>query len=66
MKNRKNTMKSSTKDKAEGKLHQQKGNIKEVVGKIGKNHDLEAEGKDETLDGKVQEKVGQIEKVVGQ
>jgi uncharacterized protein YjbJ (UPF0337 family) len=61
---RRNTLKSSTKDNAEGKMHQLKGKIKEVVGKIVKNRDLEAEGKDENLDGKVQEKIGQIKKVV--
>ena len=58
-------MKSSTKDNAEGKIHQVKGKIKEVVGKIVGNRDLEAEGKDENLDGNVQDKIGQIEKVVG-
>lgn len=45
-------------------MRQVKGKIKEVVGKIVKNRDLEAEGKDENLDGKVQEKIGQIKKVV--
>ena len=58
-------MKSSTRDEAEGKWHKVKGKIREVVGKIVKNRDLEAEGKDENLDGKVQEKVGEIKKVVG-
>jgi len=58
-------MKSSTKDNAEGKMHQVKGKFKEVVGTILNNRDLEAEGKDEKLEGKVQEKIGQIEKVVG-
>ena len=60
-----NTMKSSTKDNAEGKMHQMKGKIKEVAGKITGDRDLETEGKDENLDGKVQEKVGEIKKVVG-
>ena len=58
-------MKPSTKDNAEGKMHQVKGKIKETVGKVVGNHDLEAEGKVEKLDGKVQEKLGQVEKVVG-
>ncbi len=57
-------MKPSTKDNAEGKMHQVKGAIKEVAGKIVNNRNLEAEGKVEKLDGKVQEKIGQIEKVV--
>lgn len=56
-------MKSSTKDKAEGKMHQAKGKIKETVGKAVGNKDLEAEGRGEYLEGKVQEKVGDIEKV---
>ena len=57
-------MKSSLKNNAEGKLHQVKGMIKEVVGKITGNQDLETEGKNEKLDGKAQEKIGQIKKVV--
>jgi len=58
-------MKSSTRDEAVGKLHQVKGKIKEVAGKVSMNPDLEAEGQDEILAGKAQEKIGQIEKVVG-
>ncbi|MFZ2630095.1 MAG: CsbD family protein [Desulfosalsimonadaceae bacterium] len=57
-------MKSSTKDNAEGKMHQVKGTIKEVAGIIVGNEDLEAEGKDENLEGKIQEKLGQIKKVM--
>ena len=59
-------MKSSTKDNAEGKIHQVKGKIKDAVGKMVGNRDLEAEGKVENLAGKVQEKIGQIKKVVGE
>jgi uncharacterized protein YjbJ (UPF0337 family) len=59
-------MKSSTRDKAEGKWHTVKGKIKEVAGKAVGNRDLEAEGKAENVDGKVQEKIGQIKDVVGQ
>lgn len=58
-------MKSSTKDNAEGKMHQVKGKVKETVGKIVKNRDLESEGKVENAEGKVQEKIGEIEKVAG-
>jgi uncharacterized protein YjbJ (UPF0337 family) len=57
-------MKSGNRDNAEGKLHQVKGNIKEVTGKIVGNRDLEAEGKDENLEGKLQEKLGQVKKVL--
>jgi uncharacterized protein YjbJ (UPF0337 family) len=58
-------MKSSTKDNAEGKMHQVKGKVKETVGKIVKNRDLESEGKVENVEGKVQEKIGEIEKIAG-
>ena len=58
-------MKPSTKDNAQGKMHQVKGKVKETVGKVVGNDDLEAEGKVEKLDGKIQEKIGQVKKVVG-
>ncbi len=58
-------MKSSTKDNAEGTMHQVKGKIKETAGKIVGNDDLEAEGKIENLDGKIQEKVGEFKKILG-
>jgi len=54
--NRRDTMKSSTRDEAEGKWHQVKGKIKEVAGKLSDNAELEAEGTDEKIAGKVQEK----------
>ncbi len=56
-------MKNSTKDKAEGKVHEVKGHIKEKVGRATNNPNLEAEGQDERLSGKVQKKVGDVEKV---
>lgn len=58
-------MKSSTKDKAEGMFHEVKGKVKEVVGKLSDDPNLEAEGAGEKIAGKVQEKVGQIKKVGG-
>lgn len=57
-------MKSSTRDKAEGTMHQVKGKIKEAAGIIAGKRDLEAEGKEEKIEGKVQEKLGQIKKVM--
>jgi uncharacterized protein YjbJ (UPF0337 family) len=57
-------MKSSTKDQAEGKLHQLKGSIKETIGKLSDNPKLEGEGTGERIAGKVQEKIGQVEKVL--
>jgi uncharacterized protein YjbJ (UPF0337 family) len=62
---RRNTMKSSTKDKAEGTFHKVKGKMKEVAGKVTMNDDLEAEGKKENEGGKVQEKIGELEKTLG-
>ena len=58
-------MKASTKDQAEGKLHEVKGKIKEIAGKLGDNPKLEAEGADEKIAGKVQGKIGQVKKVLG-
>ena len=57
-------MKSSTRDNAEGKLHQAKGQMKVAVGKLAGDADLKAEGKIENAAGKAQEKVGQIKKVL--
>jgi uncharacterized protein YjbJ (UPF0337 family) len=59
-----NDMKSSTKDKAEGTLHQVKGKVKEVAGKISGKRDLEIEGILENNAGKVQEKIGDMKKVL--
>lgn len=58
-------MKSSTKDMAEGKLHEVKGAVKEIAGKITDNPKLEANGKLEKIAGKVQEKIGDVKKVLG-
>ncbi|UJX43087.1 CsbD family protein [Desulfovibrio sp. JY] len=49
---------------AEGKLHQVKGKIKEVVGDVVGNPTLEAEGKVEGVGGKIQEKIGHVKGVV--
>ena len=58
-------MKSSTKDKAKGKLHEMKGTIKETIGKATNNTNLEASGKAEKKAGKVQEWIGKAKKAVG-
>ena len=58
-------MKSSTKDQAEGTLHELKGKVKEVAGKLSDNPKLEAEGTGENIAGKVQGKIGQVKKVFG-
>jgi uncharacterized protein YjbJ (UPF0337 family) len=59
-------IKPSTKDKLEGNLHDLKGKVKEKVGQVVNDPNLEAEGQAEKIGGKVQKKVGQLEKVVGQ
>jgi uncharacterized protein YjbJ (UPF0337 family) len=56
-------MKPSTKDQAEGTLHETKGKVKEKVGHAINRPDIEAEGQDEKVAGKVQKKIGQVEKV---
>jgi uncharacterized protein YjbJ (UPF0337 family) len=43
-----------------------KGAVKEKVGRLTNNPDLEAEDKGEKVAGKVQEKIGQVRKVLGQ
>lgn len=59
-----NPMKDSTRDQMQGKVHEAKGKIKEQVGKLTNNPNLQGEGQDEKLGGKIQKKVGQIEKVL--
>jgi len=56
-------MNPSTNDQIEGKFHEAKGKVKQVVGNLAGNPDLEAKGQAENLAGVVQKKVGQIEKV---
>jgi len=58
-------MKPSTDDKTIGKLHEVKGAIKQKVGELTKNSNLEADGRAEKNAGKVQNFVGKVEKVVG-
>lgn len=56
-------MKSSMRDRVEGKFHQMNGKIKQVGGKISDNPKLEAAGAIENISGKVQEKIGNLKKV---
>jgi uncharacterized protein YjbJ (UPF0337 family) len=56
-------MKSSTEDKVKGHFHEVKGKVKETVGQVTNNPNLEDKGTAENLAGKVQKKVGQIEEV---
>lgn len=56
-------MKTSTTDKIEGNVHEVKGKVKETIGQVTNDPDLEAEGQSENLAGKVQKKVGQVKAV---
>ncbi len=57
-------MKQGSKDEAEGTFHDLKGTIKNKVGKLTNNPDLEDEGTVEKIGGKIQKKIGQVEKVI--
>ena len=57
-------MKPSTKDEVAGKIHEVKGMVKEKVGKLTNNPNVEAEGKVEKVAGTVQKKIGQVKKVL--
>ncbi len=46
-------------------MHQVKGKVKETVGRVVKDRDMEAEGIVENIGGKAQGKIGQIKKVSG-
>jgi uncharacterized protein YjbJ (UPF0337 family) len=59
------TMKPSTEDEIAGKVHEVKGSIKEKVGELTNDPDLEGEGIGEKIAGKVQKKIGQVEKALG-
>jgi uncharacterized protein YjbJ (UPF0337 family) len=57
-------MKPSTKDEIAGKVHEVKGNIREKVGHVTNDPDLEGAGLGEKIAGKIQKKIGQIEKII--
>jgi len=59
-------MKLSTEDKTTGKLHEVKGTIKQTVGEITNDPNLEADGKAEKNAGKVRKIIGKIEKAIGE
>jgi uncharacterized protein YjbJ (UPF0337 family) len=57
-------MKPSTKNEVAGTIHEVKGKIKETVGHVTNNPNLEAEGIGERIGGKVRKKIGQVQKVI--
>jgi uncharacterized protein YjbJ (UPF0337 family) len=61
-----NKLKASTENEVAGKVHEVKGTIKEKVGKLTNDSDLEGEGIGEEIAGKVQKKIAQVEKTLGE
>jgi len=57
-------MKPSTENEITGKIHEVKGKIKEKVGQLTNDPDLEGEGIGEKIGGKIQKKIGQFQKVL--
>ena len=57
-------MKPSIENEIAGKVHEVKGTIKQKVGQLTNDPDLEGEGIGERIAGKVQKKIGQVEKVI--
>jgi uncharacterized protein YjbJ (UPF0337 family) len=57
-------MKPSTENEIAGKIHEVKGKIKEKVGQLTNDPDLEGEGIGEKIGGKIQKKIGQFQKVL--
>jgi uncharacterized protein YjbJ (UPF0337 family) len=56
---------TSTHDQVEGKVHEVKGTLKEKIGHVTNNPQLEDEGTAERINGKVEKKIGDIKKVFG-
>jgi uncharacterized protein YjbJ (UPF0337 family) len=57
-------MKPSTENEIAGKVHEVKGTIKEKVGQLTNDPDLEGEGIVENITGKVQKNIGRMEKLI--
>ena len=57
-------MKPSTEDQIAGKVHEVKGKIKEKIGQLTNDPDLEGAGIGEKIAGKIEKKIGQVQKAV--
>ncbi|MFZ0618714.1 MAG: CsbD family protein [Candidatus Acidiferrales bacterium] len=57
-------MSTGTKNEVAGAVHEVKGAMKQKVGKLTNDPDLEGQGLAEEIAGKVQKKIGQVQKVV--
>lgn len=58
-------MGAPNKDEIEGKFEQAKGSVKETVGRVTGDTDMEAEGKVDRAEGNVQEGFGTAKRKVG-
>ena len=58
-------MSTPNKDEAEGKWEQVKGTVKDKVGEVTGDKDLEAEGKVQNAEGETQETWGKFKRGVG-
>jgi len=56
---------TGTHDEVEGKVHEVKGAVKQKIGEMTNNPNLQDEGTAERIDGTVEKKVGQVKKVFG-
>jgi uncharacterized protein YjbJ (UPF0337 family) len=57
-------MNTSTENEVAGKVHEVKGAIKEKVGHVTNDPNLEGEGAGEKVAGKIQNKIGQVQEVM--
>ena len=62
---RRKSIRQSTKDKSKGKFHDVKGNIKEKVGRAANKPNPEVKGQHERIGGKIQKKIGEGEEILG-
>jgi uncharacterized protein YjbJ (UPF0337 family) len=57
-------MNRNTENEVAGKVHELTGTIKEKMGQLTNDPDLEGDGVVENITGKIQNKIGQIEKAI--
>ncbi len=57
------TATTSTHDRVEGSVHEVKGAVKEKVGQLTNNPNLQDEGTAEKVGGKIEQKIADIKKV---
>jgi uncharacterized protein YjbJ (UPF0337 family) len=62
---RRKSIRQSTKDKSKGKFHEVEGNIKENVGRAANKPNPEVKGQHERTGGRIQKKIGEGEETLG-